>query len=371
VECSEGHLFTEPDNIIMLFKPDWRETRQRLTDFWNGKYTGRPCIALYAPDPKSDLKPPEQPLSERDIYLNFDWYIKNLEYRFSTTAFLGEALPSDSVMAGYTISYGSRVKFTQSTIWIEPVENLDIEDKNIFNLDWQSAEIQAFLNFYTRFVQAGSGKFLIGQPAILPGNDFLSMIMGSEKFLTGLVDKPDAMKSVIMKLAKNWVFIKKNLTEIYTKYQEGYGICWLGLWCPYPFISTQSDISCMLSEEMFEQFIVPEIELVGREFKTVIYHLDGPGALHHLERLCKIPEIKMIQWVPGAGRSYSVREWLWLYKKIQDAGKIIMAYVEPEEINFFLRNLDSRLSFIVCGCKTKKEAEQVLLNIEKLSGPKA
>lgn len=351
----------------MLFKPDWLETRQRLSDFWNNKYIGRPCMAIYAPYPGASIPPPEPPQSDEDRYLNIDWYLKNLEYRFSTVAYTGEALPSDSVMAGYTISYGAKVKFTPGTIWIEPVENLDIEDKEIFELNWNSLEMRRFLDFYKGFVQSGSGKFLIGQPAILPGNDFLSMIMGSENFLTGLIDKPDVMKSAIMRLANNWVIINKKLIEIYTKYQEGYGICWLGLWCPYCFISTQSDISCMLSKEMFEQFIVPEIRLAGREIGPVVYHLDGPGALHHIDTLCKIPEIKMIQWVAGAGSTYSVEKWLWLYKKIQDSGKIVMAYVMPEEVEFFIKNLDAKLSYIVTSCKTKRDAEHLLLNVEKWS----
>ena len=313
------------------------------------------------------MKPPEPPDSDQDRYLNIDWYLKNLEYRFSKTAYPGEALPSDSVMAGYTISYGANVKFSPQTIWIEPVDNLNIEDENVFELKWERVEMQRFLEFYTKFAQAGSGRFLIGQPAILPGNDFLSMIMGSEKFLMALVDNPVAMKTVIRKLANNWVSINKKLTEIYTKYQNGYGICWLALWCPYSFISTQSDISCMLSKEMFEEFIVPEIELVGREFGCVVYHLDGPGALHHLDRLCKMPEIKMIQWVPGIASTHSVERWLPLYKKIQDAGKMVMAYVPSEQVKLFVRNLDAKLSYIMTGCNTKKDGEYLLLKIEKWS----
>ncbi|MGB9643477.1 MAG: hypothetical protein ACP5JO_09045 [Candidatus Ratteibacteria bacterium] len=353
----------------MIFKPDWLETKQRLTDFWHNKYIGRPCIAICSPDPKSGLMPPEEPLSDQDRYLNIDWYLKNLYYRFSNTAYVGEALPSDSVMAGYTISYGAKVQFSPTTVWIDPIENLDIEDENLFELDFDSQEIRRFFDFYTKFVQAGSGKFLIGQPAVLPGNDLLSMLMGSEKFLISLVDKPEVMKSAIMKLAKNWVLFNKKINEIYLQYQEGYGICWLGLWCPYSFISTQSDISCMLSGEMFEQFIMDEIKLVGKEFDCVIYHLDGPGALHHADALCKIPEIKMIQWVPGVGNTSSVEKWLCLYKKIQDAGKMVMAYVAPEEIEFFVKHLDAKLSYIVTGCKTKKYAEQLLLKVEKLSHP--
>lgn len=349
----------------MLFKPDWIGTKQRLIDFWMGKDTGRPCVAIYAPDPKQDITPPPPPEKDEDRYLNIKWYLQNLEYRFSTTAYLGEALPSDSVMAGYTISYGTRVKFSPQTVWIESFENLDIENEKVFELDLNSFEIKRFFDFYTKFIQAGTGKFLIGQPAILPGNDFLSMIMGSEKFLVGLIDIPSVMEKAIMKLARNWVLINRKITEIYKKCQDGYGICWLGLWSPYSFVSTQSDISCMLSKEMFERFIIPEIELVGKELGPVVYHLDGPGSLHHIERLCKIPEIKMIQWVPGAGSTYSVEKWLPLYKKIQDAGKIVMAYMQPEEVEFFVKKLDTKLSYIVTSCKTKKEAEHLLLNIEK------
>jgi len=351
----------------MLYKPDWLETKQRLTDFWNYKNTGRPCIAIYAPNPDPEIKPPEPPESDEDRYLNPDWYIKNLEYRFSQTVYLGEALPSDSVMAGYTISYGARVKFSPRTVWIEPIVDLEISDLSCFELDFESSEIKRFFHLYINFAKAGSNKFLIGQPAILPGNDLLSMLMGSEKFLVNLVDRQQQMKNAIEKLATNWILLNRKIYEIAGKFQEGYGICWLGLWCPFSFVSTQSDISCMLSREMFEEFIVPELEMVCREFGTVVYHLDGPGALHHLDKLCKIDGIKMIQWVPGAGNSQSANDWLYLYKKIQDAGKFVMAYVVPEEVEFLVRNLDPRLLYIVTGCKTKKDAEQLLVNIEKMT----
>jgi hypothetical protein len=58
---------------------------------------------------------------------------------------------------------------------------------------------------------------------------------------------------------------------------------------------------------------------------------------------------------------------LYSYKKIQDAGKFVMAYVVPEEVEFPVRNLDPRLLYIVTGCKTKKDAEQLLVNIEKMT----
>ena len=37
-------------------------------------------------------------------------------------------------------------------------------------------------------------------------------------------------------------------------------------------------------------------------FGGAFYHLDGPGAVVHLDALLEIPHMKAIQWVPGAGQ---------------------------------------------------------------------
>ena len=64
-------------------------------------------------------------------------------------------------------------------------------------------------------------------------------------------------------------------------------------------------------------------------------------------------------------RYQSANDWLYLYKKIQDAGKFVMAYVVPEEVEFLVRNLDPRLLYIVTGCKTKKMQSSCLLILKK------
>jgi hypothetical protein len=41
----------------------------------------------------------------------------------------------------------------------------------------------------------------------------------------------------------------------------------------------------------------------SRHVERTIYHLDGPGALRHLDRLLAIPELDCAQWIQGADLS--------------------------------------------------------------------
>jgi hypothetical protein len=81
----------------------------------------------------------------------------------------------------------------------------------------------------------------------------------------------------------------------------------------------QCDVSCMISPEMFNQFEVPPLtkEIAGLE--ASIYHLDGPGALRHVESLCAIEQLDMIQWMPGEGHYDD--DWSELNAKIDKLGK--------------------------------------------------
>jgi hypothetical protein len=65
---------------------------------------------------------------------------------------------------------------------------------------------------------------------------------------------------------------------------------------------------------------LPGIVRECRFYERSIYHLDGPGALRHLESILSIPELNALQWVPGAGRE-NFSQWVQVYRQVQAAGK--------------------------------------------------
>jgi len=81
----------------------------------------------------------------------------------------------------------------------------------------------------------------------------------------------------------------------------------------------QCDASCMIGQEMFERFELPSLAHEVAGLSASIYHLDGPGAIRHLEAICSLEKLDMIQWVPGAGQDD--KDWSDLRRRIDELGK--------------------------------------------------
>jgi hypothetical protein len=98
-----------------------------------------------------------------------------------------------------------------------------------------------------------------------------------------------------------------------------------------------------------------------RHMEANIYHLDGPGAIRHLESLCSIRELNAIQWICGAGKGPALK-WLDLYKRIQALGKgIQILELQPNELGELTANLRPEgLWLDISGITNKEEAQAVI-----------
>ena len=70
----------------------------------------------------------------------------------------------------------------------------------------------------------------------------------------------------------------------------------------------------MISTRMFEDVFLPGLVDECRFLDRSIYHLDGPGALRHLDSILAIPELDALQWVFGAGNE-GFHRWVEVYRK--------------------------------------------------------
>ena len=57
----------------------------------------------------------------------------------------------------------------------------------------------------------------------------------------------------------------------------------------------------MTSPAQSEAAILPSLLVEARFLERTIFHLDGPNALQHFDRLMSLPEINGLQWIYGAG----------------------------------------------------------------------
>ena len=344
----------------MKYKANWNEAQARLTALWEGRFVERPCIAITAPNGRSEN--PSAPVSGEQKWLDPEFIMRNALSQFETTYYGGEAIPSYLLMAGWLANtYGAVPHFPMGTIWFDPIA-VDWAAPPAFTVDWESPWFKKVSAIYEALLNAaGHDNFLVGNPCLMPANDMLAFVIGTENVLLGMAEHPDWISRAISQLSANFVemmrYFQQRAKRTHAFWYGNAG--WMPFWAPEPFVAMQSDISCMISPDMFEAFIVPDLDRVGREI-AVWYHLDGQSAFQHLPRLLSLPYIRVIQFIPMAGTVSNGPEYLDLYRRIQKAGKIVHISVSKENIKPLVRQLDSGRLMIETHCKNMAEVEELL-----------
>ena len=171
--------------------------------------------------------------------------------------------------------------------------------------------------------------------------DTLGSMYGEENLLLDMMDNPQGVKHTFTHIKHIW--IKEYQKQASLIKQSGQaGMCgWSGAWAPGGTFPVQEDMSCSISPELYDRIVLPELMDIFDALDYPMYHLDGKGAIGHLESLLKVGRLKAIQWAPGAGNE-EIAQWYPLIKRILDAGKSVQISTRAEELEDVVRNLGTR-----------------------------
>jgi hypothetical protein len=344
------------------YKPDWPEARRRLTALWRHERLDRPCIAVTAPLPGDPPPPLPAPADEEARWLDPSYRVEAAVRGVRSSWWGGEALPSFLLMANWVICLGGTPRFDPATIWFQ-TGPVDFHRPSPFRHDPASPWVGKYTALFRALNEAaGRDEFFVGKPGGLPANDLLSMFMGTEDFLYALVDHPEWMAEAILNGARDQLRAKREILALVPDRGEYW--CnpagWMPFWAPEPHIVTQSDVSCMLSPEMYDRFVVPELDVYGAEHGALWYHLDGGDARQHLPRLLSLPYVKVVQYTPAPIEPPNGPAHLPMYRKIQAAGRIVHIELPVQNVEPFVRELDPALLLLHIRCSSRDGGERLL-----------
>jgi hypothetical protein len=347
----------------MKYKPDWSEAQRRLTALWNHERLDRPCIAILAPQEPSEPIHVPDPVDDEARWMDPTYRIPLAQHQLECTWWGGEAVPSYLQMAGWVNCLGGTPRFVPDTIWFE-IMKVDFDQPSPFRYDPDNSWTGKYRSLLRAMCEtAGRDDFLVGCPGHLPANDLLSMHMGTQEFLMALADHPEWMADAIRTGARDLTVCRLEMQDLMRRegHEFWYGNAgWMPFWAPEPYNSTQSDVSCMMSPEMFDRFIVPELDENGEEHGALWYHLDGGDAKQHLPRLLSLPYMRVIQYVPAPFEPPNGPGHLEMYNLIQSAGKIVHVQVSMDHVEPLVRELDPTLLMLDTHVATRDDGERLL-----------
>jgi 5-methyltetrahydrofolate--homocysteine methyltransferase len=193
----------------------------------------------------------------------------------------------------------------------------------------------------------------------LGGNlDILASLRGTQNLLLDLHDAPAEVDRLVSELTRLWLRYYAALQCVIQP--AGHGSCSWVLWYPTSGYMLQSDFSYMISPKAFERYVLPDLEQCCAAMDYPFYHLDGKGALKHLDMLLALPKLKGVQWVPGDGQPRADK-WPDVLRRIRAAGKLCQIFVDRQGAFDVARELGgSGFLFAIDERLTNEEAEEFL-----------
>lgn len=354
----------------MLYCDDWDKKKEKYIEYWNRENHDLPLLSITAMKETTDRPPVSRHQTLKEYWMDTEFILKKANWNMQHTYYSGTAFPAFNPDLGpdfFAACYGTELEFGETTSWAVPwMQDEDIESYKGFVMDKQNEYYRKMLELTAAAIEDGKDKYLVGITDIHPGADGLVSMRGPQNLCYDTLDYPEFIRKGVMDLLPGFQEIYMELYNLTTKYQEG-TTCWMGIWHPQKWYPVSCDFSCMLSEEMYEDLLVEEIEEETKFLDASMYHLDGPDALKHLDRILKFPDLNGVQWVYGAGNP-SASCWIPEIKKIQAAGKCVQIEVRPEELEIMLQTLPSEGLMYNITAGTEEEARDLLKLAEKYRG---
>jgi len=353
----------------LSYRPDWDEAVERLDRWWSGEGLGRPAMSLTAPRDGAEWEAIPEPPTLWDYWTNPDYVIPRMERSVRNTAWFAEACPVEWVNMGAIAQaglLGTRPVCHPTTVWHEPF----VEDWWTYEprLDPDNEWWRAKKRLIEAFLETADGKWFVAVGELADVGDVMSALRGPERLCVDLIEGPrERMVEVRDRIARLMLEVYERVTGMVNQYMPGTST-WLRVYHPGRTTTSQCDFSCMVSKAMFDEFIFPALSWQTSHMDGVIYHLDGPGALQHVETLLTLPNLRAIQWVPGSGEDVQAHpKWRPLLRRIIEAGKAVHLSVSPSEIEGLIADLPPEGLYLQVGCGSEREARELLADVERWS----
>jgi len=327
--------------MTFLTNPRFEHARRMWDRFWNDEPTGRPLVVATAVD--------HGKRAGRDIGYgyrqamagNYAEALERIDAALSCTEYFGEAIPFFSPDHGpdqFAAFLGAGFHASKDTTWASPVVDdwakflpLVLQDDNPV---WRS---------YRAFSQALAdhtrGRYCVGMADLHSNIDTLAALRGPQNLCMDLYECPDLVDQAMAQVRALFPVVYNAIFDAGDMEHSG-SIGWIPFWCRGKYASIQADFICMISPDMARRFVIPALEEEAGFLDHCIYHLDGPGALQHLDDLLSIKDLDAVQWIAGAGQPPQW-EWMDVLKKCRNAGKKLQLLDVPdlEVVKLLHRNL--------------------------------
>ena len=330
--------------------------QSRLENWWQSGDQEQPCL-LFASGPVDSTALPDTD----DLWTwwtDVNFIIDRLIKRLDGQRYCGDAVPHHYVDLGSSaiaaILGAEMETLDKRTVWAHPtLDSLDqIHDVRV---DRDGLFYRVLRETTERSVALAKDHHFVSHFALNGITDTMAALYGTENLLVDMATRPGQVAKAMEHLKRIWVEVFDEFQAILDQTGNRGSIGWAGIWAPGSTFPIQEDFSYMISGEMFRQLCLPHVVEMVEAMECPFYHLDGEAALVHLDALLDIQKLRVIQWVPGAGKE-RIDLWYDVIQRVLEAGKSVQVFAQAGEVDNLLKHVGTRGVLITLTDATEQEA---------------
>ncbi len=284
--------YTQPEPLF--WKENWPETRDHFVRWWKhdglvvspvmwGDYPSRPL-------PWSAVPAPHPPASPESRYVDPEGVAARAHHQLAQAECRLDALPIAQVDLGpgsVAAYLGSEPRFGETTVWFEPAI-ADPESCNSLRFDPENRWWLRQLELIEAVQRHAAGRYFVGCPDLVENLDVLASLRGAQELMTDLIERPDWVKARLHEITDAY-FQYFDALHLRLRDRDGGMAFWaFSLWGPGRTAKVQCDAGAMISRDMFDEFVAPELRRQCARLDHALFHLDGTQAIQHLDTLLAI-----------------------------------------------------------------------------------
>ncbi|MBT5873363.1 MAG: hypothetical protein HOH43_08080 [Candidatus Latescibacteria bacterium] len=261
----------------------WENVRKVSRHWWAGELD-RPLIQMRVSGCDPGRPQPELPArgftSSYSLTTRAEAIVDRWDYDLSRAEYLGDAFPciwpnfGPGVLAALM---GAELINDEHTAWFVPREQQEIADIH-FKDDPDNVWLKRLEDLYRAALERWQGLVQLSMTDLGGSLDILSTFRPSERLPFDLYDHPDQVKRLTWEAHEMWFKHFEAFNERLRPTNPGY-TAWTPIFSETPYYMLQCDFCYMVSPDMFDEFVKPELAAACKRLTNPFYHLDGPGQL--------------------------------------------------------------------------------------------
>ena len=303
------------------------ECRLRHRAFWENSSTGVPLVYAVSDKPGFTQAPWKSSLPRKEWDLLPDWHLNQIDNFLEGTCFFGDAMPMASLMVGLDITNtavlaGGDYDYSSTGHFIDfKAGSFDLEQP-VPNFTPDHPLAVSLKHCYETIIPHVRDRAFVNTPMTLDALSSLYGLRGSRTFLLDLVQNKDLVKQRVKEMTAAYLAFYDYFYDFLV--QNGYGESgsWYQVLCEGKFESVRCDFSVMLSQEMFCEFVVPELIQVCDHTNHSLFNMCSVRHARFIYDLAAISSLDGIFWNPEPYLE-GIRDYLPELEKIKNQGMLL------------------------------------------------